>query len=114
MYAVLQVMARNGAYDSNTSSVAVVSFSGGDAIEDVEGLVVEHKDNRSVNLTWKEVRQAEGYYVIIKSMPHYPNLGKNTTTTNKITGNTSLFQFMTLFIVKVSKSDLDKGPSLIS
>jgi len=91
MYAVLQVMARNGAYDSNTSSVAVVSFSGDAGIEAVEGLVVEHKDNRSVNLTWKEVGQADGYYVITKSMPPYPNLGKNTTTTNKITGNASLF-----------------------
>jgi len=91
MYAVLQVMARNGAYDSNTSSVAVVSFSGDAVIEVVEGLVVEHKDNRSVKLTWKEGGQAEGYYVITKSMPPFPNLGKNTTKTNKITGNTSLF-----------------------
>lgn len=86
MYAVLQVMAKNDAYDSNTSSVAVVSFSGDAAIEAVEGLVVELKDNRSVNLTWKEVGQADGYYVITKSMWPYPNLGKNITTKNKITG----------------------------
>jgi len=79
------VMARNGAYDSNTSSVAVVSFSGDAVIEAVEGLVVEHKDNRSVNLTWKEVGQADGYYVITKSTWPYPNLGKNITTKNKIT-----------------------------
>jgi len=91
MYAVLQVIARNGAYDSNTSSVAVVSISGDAVIGAVEGLVVEHKDNRSVNLTWKEVGNAEGYYVITKSMPPYPNLGNITTKTNKITGNTSLF-----------------------
>jgi len=91
MYAVLQVMARNGAYYSNTSSVAVVSFSGDAVIEAVEGLVVEHKDSRSVNLTWKEVGQADGYYVITKSMWPFPNLGKNTITKNKITGNTSLF-----------------------
>jgi hypothetical protein len=91
MYAVLQVMARNGAYDSNTSSVAVVSFSGDAVIDAVEGLVVEHKDNRSVNLTWVRVSQANGYYVTTKSTPPFPNLGKNTTTTNKITGNTSLF-----------------------
>jgi hypothetical protein len=91
MYAVLQVMARNGVYDSNTSSIAVVSFSGDAGIEAVQGLVVEHKDNRSVNLTWKEVGQADGYYVFPKSMPPYPDLVKNTTTTNKITGNTSLF-----------------------
>ena len=91
MCAILQVMARNGVYESNTSSVAVVSFSGDAVIEAVEGLVVEHKDNRSVNLTWKEVGQAEGYYVITKSMPPYPNLGKNAIKTNKITGNTSLF-----------------------
>ena len=91
MYAVLQVLARNGVYISDTSSVAVVSFSGDAVIEAVEGLVVEHKDNRSVNLTWKEVGQAEGYHVITKSMPPYPNLGKNTTKTNKITGNASLF-----------------------
>lgn len=91
MYAVLQVVARNGAYDSNTSSVAVVSFSGDAHIEAVEGLVVEHKDNRSVSLTWKEVGHAEGYYVFTKSMAPYPNVGKNTTTTNKITGNTSVF-----------------------
>ena len=91
MYAVLQVMARNGAYDSNTSSVAVVSFSGDAVIEAVEGLIVEHVDNRSVNLTWKEVGQANGYYVITKSKPPYPNFGKYTTTTNKVTGNTFLF-----------------------
>jgi hypothetical protein len=91
MYAVLQVMARNGAYDSSTSSVTVVSFSGNAAIEAVEGLVVENKDNRSVKLAWKKVGQADGYYVFTKSMPPYPNLGRNTTTTNKITGNTCLF-----------------------
>lgn len=89
-------MARNGVYDSNTSSVAVVSFSGDAVIETVEGLVAEHVDSRSVNLTWKKVDKADGYYVITKSKPPYPNFGKNKTTTNKITGNTSLFQFMTL------------------
>jgi hypothetical protein len=98
MYAVLQVMARNGAYGSNTSSVAVVSFSGDAVIEAVEGLTLVHVDNRSVNLTWNKVGEADGYYVITKSKPPYneskplyPNFGKNTTTTNKITGNTSLF-----------------------
>ena len=91
LYALLQVMARNGAHDSDSSSVAVVSFSGDAVIEAVEGLVVEHKDNRSVRLTWKKVDQADGYYVIPKSMPPYPSLGTNTTGTNKITGNTSLF-----------------------
>ena len=92
MYDLLQVVARNGRHDSDSSSVAVVSFSGDAVIEAVEGLVAEqHKNNRSVNLTWKEVDQADGYYVILKSEDQYPNLGKNTTTTNKITGNTSLF-----------------------
>jgi hypothetical protein len=91
LYAVLQVVARNGAHESDSSSVAVVSFNGDAVIEAVEGLVVEHKDNRSVSLTWKKVDQADGYYVIPKSMPRYPNLGKSTTETNKITGNTSQF-----------------------
>ncbi|GFG37795.1 hypothetical protein Cfor_11613, partial [Coptotermes formosanus] len=79
------VVARNGAHESDSSSVAVVSFNGDAVIEAVEGLVVEHKDNRSVSLTWKKVDQADGYYVIPKSMPRYPNLGKSTTETNKIT-----------------------------
>jgi hypothetical protein len=87
MYALLQVIARNVAYDSDSSSVAVVSFNGDAFIEAVEGLVLEHKDNRSVSLTWKKVDQADGYYVIPKSMPPYPELRKNTTEKNKITGN---------------------------
>jgi hypothetical protein len=91
MYAVLQVVAKNGAHESDSSSVAVVSFSGDAVIEAVEGLVVEHIGNRSVNLTWKAVDQAEGYYVMPKSMVQYPDLGKMTTARNKITGNTSVF-----------------------
>jgi hypothetical protein len=109
MYAVLQVMTKNGAHDSDTSSVAVVSFSGVAVIEAVEGLFVENIGNRSVNLTWKAVAHAEGYYVMPKSMLPYPDVGKITTATNKVTGNTSL---LVHDIVKVSKSNLVKGPSL--
>lgn len=77
------VIAKNGRHESNSSSVAVVTFSGDAAIEAVEGLVVECKDSRSVNLTWKKVDQADGYHMILKSEDQFPNLGKNTTT-NKI------------------------------
>jgi len=88
---LLQVLARNEAYDSNSSSVATLLFDGDAAIKAVEGLVLEHKDSNSVKLTWKKVNQADGYYVFPKSMPPYPNLGMNTTKTNTITGNTSVF-----------------------
>lgn len=80
------MIARNEAYDSNTSSVATLSFDGDAAVEAVEGLKVGHKDNGSISLTWKKVSQADGYYVIPKSMPPYPNLDVNTTKTNSITG----------------------------
>jgi stage V sporulation protein SpoVS len=52
---------------------------------------VEKIGNGSVNLTWKAVAQAEGYYVMPKSMLQYPDVGNITTATNKVTGNTSLF-----------------------
>jgi hypothetical protein len=85
------VIARNKAHDSNSSSVATLSFDGDAAIEATEGLMVDHKDNRSVSLTWKKVARADGYYVIPKNMPPYPNLDMNTTKTNSITGSTFMF-----------------------
>jgi hypothetical protein len=85
------VIARNKAHDSDSSPVAMLSFDGDAAIEAIEGLMVDHKDNRSISLTWKKVAKADGYYVIPKSMPHYPNLDTNSTKTNSITGSTSMF-----------------------
>jgi hypothetical protein len=88
LFILLQVIARNEAHDSNSSAVAALSFDGDAAIEAIEGLVVDHKDNHSVELTWKEVNKADGYYVVPKSLPPYPNLEMNNTAkTNKITGN---------------------------
>lgn len=85
------MIARNKAHDSDSSSVATLSFDGDAAIEAIEGLKWDHKDNRSISLTWKKVAQADGYYVIPKSMPPYPNLDLNITKTNSITGSTFMF-----------------------
>jgi hypothetical protein len=87
LMSVLQVTARNEVHDSNSSAAVTLSFDGDAVFEAIEGLVVDHKDNRSVSLTWKKVNKADGYYVVPKSMPPYPNLEMNTTKINKITGN---------------------------
>jgi hypothetical protein len=84
------VIAWNEAHNSNSSAVATLSFDGDAAIEAIEGLALEHKDNHSVSLTWKKVNKADGYYVVPKSKPLYPNVEMNTTKINKITGNNTL------------------------
>ena len=79
-------MAENGAYVSKSSLVATLKFDGDAVIDAVEGLVVDHKDNSSVTLSWKAVKGADGYYVIHKGGPYYPLLPKNSTKQPKITG----------------------------
>lgn len=79
------VKARNKASESGSSEVATLSFDGDAIIEPIQGLVVEHISNRSVSLTWKSVKKADGYHVSVRCRPPYPNLETNTTKTNTIT-----------------------------
>lgn len=85
--ACLQVVARNGLQDSESSSVARLQFDGDAILGSLEGLRVTGHTNDSVSLQWQEVQGVEGYYVTPRAAG-YAAMDTRLSATPSTTGET--------------------------
>lgn len=78
------IVAKNRQYQSVSSKVATLTFDGSANIDDIEDLRVVSTTNHSVTLTWKKMKDVDGYHVTPRAPPSYPTLQTITTMENQL------------------------------
>lgn len=78
------VRARNREYQSSESNVATLTFDGSANIDDIEDLRVSDITNNSVTLSWRKIKDADGYNVSPRGPTPYPGMPTLTTQDNSL------------------------------
>ncbi|KAL0117855.1 hypothetical protein PUN28_008920 [Cardiocondyla obscurior] len=78
------IVAKNRQYLSASSPVATLMFDGSANIDDIEDLRVVATTNHSVTLTWKKMKDVDGYHVTPRAPPAYPALQTVPTLENLV------------------------------
>ncbi|XP_011882721.1 PREDICTED: sortilin-related receptor-like [Vollenhovia emeryi] len=78
------IVAKNRQYQSASSAVATLTFDGSANIDDIEELRVVATTNHSVTLTWKKMKDVDGYYVTPRAPAQYAALQTVSTLKNLI------------------------------
>jgi len=78
------IVAKNRQHLSVSSKVATLTFDGSANIDDIEDLRVVSTTNHSVTLTWKKMKDVDGYHVTPRAPPSYPTLQTITTMENQL------------------------------
>lgn len=77
------IVAKNRQYQSTSSKVVTLMFDGSANIDDIEDLRVVATTNQSVTLTWKKMKDVDGYHITPRAPPAYPALQTVSTMENQ-------------------------------
>lgn len=81
------VIAKNRERESVSSSVVTVTFDGSANIDDIEDLKVVATTNNSITLSWKPLKDVDGYHVTPRAPAPYPALQTVSTMEDKLQVN---------------------------
>ncbi|XP_024940142.1 sortilin-related receptor isoform X2 [Cephus cinctus] len=76
------VIAKNREYESASSNVANLLFDGSANIDDIQDLVVTETTNHTVSLSWRKIKDVDGYHITARAPTPYPSLKTELSLTN--------------------------------